>query len=73
MNITLAWTSPKTQAESQTIMNNELIAEVVSDLAEPTYPSTEPSEERTGTGELPFYIIPGPPIPGKTAWSIAPW
>jgi len=54
-------------------MNKEFIAEVVSDLAEPTHSSIEPSEEQTNTGELPFYIIPAPPIPGKTAWSSAPW
>ncbi len=54
-------------------MTKELTAEVVSDMAEPTHLSTKPSEEQTYTGELPFYIIPDPPIPGKTAWSIAPW
>ncbi len=54
-------------------MNNESIAEVMSDLAELTRPSTKLSEERTDTDELPFYVIPAPPIPGKTAWSIAPW
>ncbi len=54
-------------------MSNELIAELASDLAELTRPSTKPSEERTDTGDLPFYIIPAPPIPGKTAWSIEPW
>lgn len=24
-------------------------------------------------GSLPFFQIPPPPIPGKTAWSLNPW
>jgi hypothetical protein len=23
--------------------------------------------------EYPFYIVPAPPIPGQTGWSIVPW
>lgn len=23
--------------------------------------------------EYPFYIVPPPPIPGQTGWSIVPW
>ncbi|MDD5035582.1 MAG: hypothetical protein PHE55_12575 [Methylococcaceae bacterium] len=23
--------------------------------------------------EYPYYIVPKPPIPGQTAWSIVPW
>ncbi len=54
-------------------MNNELTADVASDLTELTHPSASSGEERTDARELPFYIVPAPPIPGKTAWSIAPW
>jgi hypothetical protein len=54
-------------------MNKELIAEVVSDLAELSHPSTESREEPKDMGEPPDFVIPSPPIPGKTAWSIAPW
>lgn len=25
------------------------------------------------SGEYPFYIVPAPPVPGKTGWSIASW
>lgn len=54
-------------------MNEELIAEVVSDLAELSHPPAESIEARTNSGEMPFYIIPAPPVPGKMAWSIVPW
>ena len=64
--------SSNPKLESPIIMNKELIAEVVSELAGLIRPSAQPSEERTNTGEMPFYIVPEPPIPGKTAWSIAP-
>ena len=23
--------------------------------------------------DYPFYIVPPPPVPGQTAWSIVPW
>lgn len=23
--------------------------------------------------EYPFYIIPAPPVPGRTSWSVVPW
>lgn len=23
--------------------------------------------------DLPFYCVPAPPVPGKTAWSLRPW
>jgi hypothetical protein len=23
--------------------------------------------------DYPFYIVPSPPIPGQTGWSIVPW
>lgn len=23
--------------------------------------------------DFPFYIVPAPPIPGQTSWSIVPW
>jgi len=33
--------------------------------------SMEASEFRQE--DTPFYIVPPPPIPGKTGWSIVPW
>ncbi len=64
---------PQIQTTCGTFMNNELTADVASDLTELTHPSASSGEERTDARELPFYIVPAPPIPGKTAWSIAPW
>lgn len=23
--------------------------------------------------DYPFYIVPAPPVPGRTAWSVVPW
>jgi hypothetical protein len=23
--------------------------------------------------DIPFYVVPPPPIPGETGWSIVPW
>ncbi len=63
---------PKPQTERQSIMNQKLIAEVVSDLTELSPLSAKPSEDQANTLETPFYIVPAPPAPGKTAWSIAP-
>ncbi len=32
------------------------------------------ADENTAEGEdYPFYILPPPPIPGQTSWSIVPW
>lgn len=54
-------------------MNDQLIAEVIADLAD-VAPAPVPTERPTATEkEYPFYIVPSPPIPGKTAWSIVPW
>ncbi len=53
-------------------MNQKLIAEVVSDLTELSPPSAKPSEDQANTLETPFYIVPAPPVPGKTAWRITP-
>ena len=34
--------------------------------------SAAPAEALASTSEPPFYIVPAPPVPGKTGWSIAP-
>jgi hypothetical protein len=53
------------------------IANGVFGSAEDTLPSETSSSPVEHTGdtvestEFPFYIVPSPPIPGKTAWSIA--
>jgi len=45
--------------------------------ARTTLPSETPrspaehTEDTVESTEFPFYIVPSPPIPGKTAWSIA--
>lgn len=53
-------------------MNNECIAEVVSDLADISLPITDQEKSKL-TEEAPYYVIPAPPVPGKVAWSIVPW
>jgi len=30
--------------------------------------ATAPKQE-----DYPFYIVPSPPVPGQTGWSIVPW
>lgn len=30
--------------------------------------SSAPEQE-----DYPFYIVPAPPVPGQTGWSIVPW
>lgn len=53
-------------------MSSESTAKVAeSDLSETPRPPAERAEETVESNEFPFYIIPPPPIPGKTAWSIA--
>jgi len=53
-------------------MNSESIAKPESDSSEIPQPPAARVEETTNSNELPFYIVPEPPIPGKTSWSIAP-
>jgi hypothetical protein len=52
-------------------MNSETTPKVESDQSETPRSPTEQSEETIESTEFPFYIVPPPPIPGKTAWSIA--
>jgi hypothetical protein len=51
-------------------MNSESTPKVDSDQSETLRSPTERSEETIESTEFPFYIVPPPPIPGKTAWSI---
>jgi hypothetical protein len=34
---------------------------------------TVPAIGNNTADDLPFYRIPTPPVPGKTAWSLSPW
>ncbi|AAU91954.1 MULTISPECIES: hypothetical protein [Methylococcus] len=39
-------------------------------------PGESPQEQETvakDPEEYPFYIIPAPPVPGRTSWSVVPW
>ncbi len=39
-------------------------------------PETKANPEQAAASiqeEYPFYIVPPPPIPGQTSWSIVPW
>jgi hypothetical protein len=61
----------KNPAKRLKIMNSETTPKVESDQTEMPRSPTEQSEETIESTEFPFYIVPPPPIPGKTAWSIA--
>ena len=54
-------------------MSKELIAEVVSDLSDLARTREEADIIEQGTTEHPFYIVPPPPVPGKTSWSVTPF
>jgi hypothetical protein len=54
-------------------MNKELIAEVISDLPETPVTSDETESIDSEMTEYPFYIVPRPPMPGRTSWSSTPW
>ncbi|WP_169603560.1 hypothetical protein [Methylococcus geothermalis] len=46
------------------------------DYRETVVPSTPANEQETAAteqDEYPFYIIPAPPVPGRTSWSVVPW
>ncbi|MBP1153130.1 MULTISPECIES: hypothetical protein [Methylocaldum] len=52
-------------------MNSESTTKAESNPPETPRSQAERAEETLESTELPFYIVPRPPIPGKTAWSIA--
>jgi len=54
-------------------MNKDCIAEVVADLANLSLPPDDDIDALDDDDEALHYIVPEPPVPGKTAWSIAPW
>jgi hypothetical protein len=52
-------------------MNSESTAKIDSNPTDISRSEAEHTEERAESDDYPFYIVPRPPIPGKTAWSIA--
>ncbi|MBS1211635.1 MAG: hypothetical protein H6R26_251 [Proteobacteria bacterium] len=54
-------------------MNKELNAEVLSDPPETPVMSMEVESSEPHVTEYPFYIVPRPPMPGKTSWSSTAW
>ena len=46
------------------------------DYREAVVPSIPANEQETAAkdkDEYPFYIVPAPPVPGRTSWSVVPW
>lgn len=39
----------------------------------PIEAENSPEKQPKQSAEYPFYRIPAPPVPGKTAWSLIPW
>jgi hypothetical protein len=39
----------------------------------PSVPANEQETAAKDQEEYPFYIIPAPPVPGRTSWSMVPW
>ncbi|BBA37443.1 hypothetical protein sS8_5526 [Methylocaldum marinum] len=62
---------PLTPNREANIMNSESTTKVESNPTEISRSQVEHTEETAKSDEYPFYIVPRPPIPGKTAWSIA--
>jgi hypothetical protein len=54
-------------------MSSENRIENRSDSSEPKPAAAESTGKPEVQDEFPYYIVPAPPIPGKTAWSLAPW
>lgn len=53
-------------------MNEDTIAEMIDDLADSVVKGEEAHLPKPNSEEYPFYIVPRPPIPGKTRWSVTP-
>ncbi|MGZ8219608.1 hypothetical protein [Methylomagnum sp.] len=55
-------------------MNHESTAETAIQPAPLSQPRpVEASQAKPESDAVPFFFVPRPPIPGKTAWSAAPW
>ncbi|QSA95986.1 hypothetical protein [Methylococcus sp. EFPC2] len=57
-------------------MNPEIISDLSSEQAD--LPSSgaeivELAKPESASEAYPYYIVPRPPVPGKTAWSVVPW
>ena len=54
-------------------MNTEIVAETAAELYELADLGDEMEATDFDAVEYPFYIVPRPPVPGKTGWSSTAW
>lgn len=54
-------------------MNHEATAETTIQPAPLSQPRPAESRQEKPEDAVPFFFVPRPPIPGKTAWSATPW
>ena len=54
-------------------MSNETVVEAFPEPTEGVERDEETDMSERHNEDYPFYIVPRPPIPGKTLWSVTPY